>query len=105
LSNKEVKEDYEGNTGKVIVERFAGLKPLDMPVVLVVGHGAFAWGKNPYESVKNSLILEKVAKMALGTLQINPKNDSLPGYLLQKHYQRKHGPNAYYGQEKQGAKK
>ena len=105
LSKEEVKENYEGNTGKVIVEHFAGLGPLEMPVVLVAGHGPFSWGETPSESVKNSLILEKVAKMALGTLQINPKNVSLPEYLLQKHYQRKHGPNAYYGQKKQGAEK
>ncbi len=105
MSEEEVKEDYEGNTGKVIVERFADLGPLEMPAVLVAGHGAFAWGKTPYESVDNSLILEKVARMAFRTLQLNPERDSLPEYLLQKHYQRKHGPDAYYGQEKKGAKK
>lgn len=105
LSEKEVKDDYEGNTGKVIVERFKELNPLEMPVVLVAGHGPFSWGKTPSESVENSLILEKVAKMAFGTLQINSKSGSLPEYLLQKHYLRKHGPDAYYGQKKQGAKK
>ena len=105
LSEKEVKDDYEGNTGKVIVERFKELNPLEMPAVLVAGHGPFSWGKTPSESVENSLILEKVAKMAFGTLQINSKSGSLPEYLLQKHYLRKHGPDAYYGQKKQGAKK
>lgn len=105
MSKEEVQEDYEGNTGKVIVERFADLDPLEMPAVLVAGHGAFSWGKTPSESVENSLILEKVAKMTLGTLQLNPECDSIPEYLLQKHYQRKHGPDAYYGQEKKGAKK
>jgi L-ribulose-5-phosphate 4-epimerase len=105
MSKEEVQEDYEENTGKVIVERFADLEPLEMPAVLVAGHGAFAWGKTPSESVENSLILEKVAKMALGTLQLNPECDSIPKCLLQKHYQRKHGPNAYYGQDKKGAKK
>jgi len=105
LSEKEVKDDYEGNTGKVIVERFKELNPLEIPAVLVAGHGPFSWGKTPSESVENSLILEKVAKMAFGTLQINSKSGSLPEYLLQKHYLRKHGPDAYYGQKKQGAKK
>jgi len=105
LSEKEIKDDYEGNTGKVIVERFKELNPLEMPAVLVAGHGPFSWGKTPSESVENSLILEKVAKMAFGTLQINSKSGSLPEYLLQKHYLRKHGPDAYYGQKKQGAKK
>jgi len=105
LSEKEVKDDYEGNTGKVIVDRFKELNPLEMPAVLVAGHGPFSWGKTPSESVENSLILEKVAKMAFGTLQINSKSGSLPEYLLQKHYLRKHGPDAYYGQKKQGAKK
>lgn len=100
MSKKEVREDYEGNTGKVIVERFNGLDPTDMPAVLVAGHGPFSWGFTPSESVNNSLILEKIAKMALGTLRLDPMNKGLPGYLREKHFQRKHGPNAYYGQGK-----
>ena len=105
LTKEEVEENYEGNTGKVIVERFAGLKPLEIPAVLVAGHGPFTWGKTPSKSVENSLILEKVAKMALRALQINPELNRLPEYILKKHYQRKHGPDAYYGQKKKGDKK
>ncbi len=100
ISKKEVEEDYEGNTGRVIVERFRQLDPLEMPAVLVAGHGAFAWGKSPEEAVINSLALEKVAKMAWGTLLLTEKKLSFPKYLLEKHYLRKHGPKAYYGQKK-----
>jgi L-ribulose-5-phosphate 4-epimerase len=100
LTRKEVETDYEGNTGKVIVERFARIKPLEMPAVLVAGHGPFSWGRTPNEAVQNNLILETVAKMALLTRLANPKIKDLPGYLLNKHYQRKHGPKAYYGQKR-----
>lgn len=100
LTRKEVETDYEGNTGKVIVERFARIKPLEMPAVLVAGHGPFSWGRTPDEAVQNNLILETVAKMALLTRLANPKIKDLPGYLLNKHYQRKHGPKAYYGQKR-----
>lgn len=100
LTRKEVETDYEGNTGKVIVERFARIKPLEMPAVLVAGHGPFSWGRTPGEAVQNNVILETVAKMALLTHLANPKIKDLPGYLLNKHYQRKHGPKAYYGQKR-----
>jgi L-ribulose-5-phosphate 4-epimerase len=99
LTRKEVRADYEGNTGKVIIERFAGMKPLEMPAVLVAGHGPFSWGRTPDEAVQNNLVLENVAKMALLTRLTNPKIGELPGYILNKHYQRKHGPQAYYGQK------
>ena len=101
LTRKEVKKAYEINTGKVIVERFQDLKPLEMPGVLVAGHGAFTWGKTPDVAVENSLALEKIAKMALGTLLLSPRPVRFPRYLLDKHYQRKHGPKAYYGQKKE----
>lgn len=104
LTEEEVKQGYEANTGTVIIERFAEIKPLEMPAVLVAGHGPFSWGKTPKEAVKNSLVLEKVAQMALGTLQLNPTSVRLPEYILRKHYLRKHGPNAYYGQKKYGDK-
>lgn len=104
LSQDEVKEDYEGNTGKVIIERLAGLNPWQMPAVLVAGHGPFCWGRTPLEAVENNLILEKVAKMALGTLLANPEKGSLPDYILKKHFQRKHGPDAYYGQKARSKK-
>jgi L-ribulose-5-phosphate 4-epimerase len=99
-----VKEDYEGHTGKVIAERFAMLDPLEMPAVLVAGHGPFSWGKTPAESVKHSLMLEKSAKMAMGTLHLTPGKKGIPEYLLEKHYMRKHGPDAYYGQGNKGEK-
>ncbi len=104
INRKEVEEDYEKNTGKVIVERFADIDPLAMPAVLVAGHGAFTWGRSPEEAVENSLILERVARMAWGTLQLDTRGDRFPDYLLKKHYQRKHGPEAYYGQKKKGGK-
>lgn len=104
IRKKEVEEDYEGNTGRVIVERFRQLDPLEMPAVLVAGHGAFAWGKSPEEAVINSLALEKVAKMAWGTLLLTETKQSFPKYLLEKHYLRKHGPKAYYGQKKRKGK-
>lgn len=99
LTEAEAQDDYEGNTGAVIIERFRGINPIEMPAVLVAGHAPFAWGKSPEDSVKNSVVLEKVAQMALGTLQLRPECPPLPEYVLQKHYLRKHGPNAYYGQK------
>jgi L-ribulose-5-phosphate 4-epimerase len=103
IRKKEVDADYEVNTGKVIIERFSDLDPHEMPAVLVAGHGPFTWGRTPDEAVKNSLVLEKVAKMAWGTLLLNQKCDQVPEYLLHKHHRRRHGPDAYYGQKK-GAK-
>jgi L-ribulose-5-phosphate 4-epimerase len=104
LSQDEVEKNYEANTGKVIIEQFAGLNPWLMPAVLVAGHGPFCWGKTALEAVENSLILEKVARMALGTLQANPEKRPLPDYILRKHFQRKHGPDAYYGQKTRSKK-
>jgi L-ribulose-5-phosphate 4-epimerase len=103
LSRKEVEADYEGNTGRLIADRFSGLVPLEVPAVLVAGHGPFAWGKSPEDAARNALVLEKTAKMALGSLILDPRKDRLPDYILNKHYMRKHGPNAYYGQKKRGA--
>lgn len=99
LQEAEVEQDYEGNTGRVIIERFADLVPAAMPAVLVAGHGPFVWGTDAAYSVKHSIILEEVAKMAVGTVLINPESAGLPAYILKKHYTRKHGPDAYYGQE------
>lgn len=98
LTKKEIEEGYEKNTGKVIRERFRKMDAVQTPGVLVAGHAPFAWGSNAAESVKNSQTLECVAKMAFGTLQLNPKIKTLPKHILQKHFMRKHGPNAYYGQ-------
>jgi L-ribulose-5-phosphate 4-epimerase len=99
ITQDEVEADYEGNTGKVIVERFERIDPGEMPAVLVAAHGAFAWGSSPERAVINSLALEKTAKMAWGTLSLAPEVPPFPEYLLRKHYQRKHGPQAYYGQK------
>ena len=99
LSEAEVSEAYEANTGRVIIERFEGLDPVATPAVLVAGHAPFAWGGDAAESVKNAVALESVAAMALDTLQLAPDGPLLESYVLDKHYQRKHGPNAYYGQK------
>lgn len=100
LTRDEVQEAYEKNTGRVIVEtvKEMGKPPLAVPGVLVRNHGPFTWGKDPGEAVYHSVVLEEIAEMAWKTLQINP-SAALPPYILEKHYQRKHGPNAYYGQK------
>ena len=100
LTEEEVNSGYELNTGKVIIERFKNLDPVATPGVLLSGHAPFTWGKNPVDSVKNNLVLERIAKMALFSLQLNNKLEELPNYILKKHYLRKHGPDAYYGQPK-----
>jgi L-ribulose-5-phosphate 4-epimerase len=102
LTEEEVSRDYEGNTGKVIIEKFSGINPMSMPGVLVAGHAPFTWGKSPEESVNNNLILERIAEMTLKTIQLNPKLNELPQHILLKHYYRKHGPDAYYGQKIKG---
>jgi L-ribulose-5-phosphate 4-epimerase len=99
LSKQEVDEAYEAHTGRVIIERFAKLDPAAMPAVLVAGHAPFAFGKNAADSVKNAVALEAVAEMALGMLQIRGDAPLLEAHVLEKHYQRKHGPDAYYGQK------
>jgi len=98
LTPKEVDEHYEAWTGRVIVERMAGIKPLEMPAVLVAHHGPFTWGRTAAEAAENSIALEAVAEMALGTLRLEKKAGDLPRHLLEKHFTRKHGPRAYYGQ-------
>lgn len=98
LSASEVEEAYEYNTGRVIVERFKRINPVEMPAVLVAGHAPFAWGRNAAESVKNAIALEAVAQMNIGTRAIRPDAPSLEDFVLNKHHQRKHGPDAYYGQ-------
>lgn len=99
LTRDEVQEAYEKNTGRVIVEtvKEMGKPPLAVPGVLVRNHGPFTWGKDPAEAVYHSVVLEEIAEMAWKTLQLNP-SAALPPYVLEKHYQRKHGPRAYYGQ-------
>lgn len=99
LTEEEVENGYEKNTGTVIIDRFKNLDVASMPAVLVAGHAPFSFGKDAADSVKNALILERVAEMAIGTFQLNSKILDLPKYISEKHYQRKHGPNAYYGQK------
>ena len=99
LSEEEVNTDYELNTGRVIVETFKNLDCNAVPGVLVKNHGPFAWGKSPSESVYHAVVMETVAEMALKTLLLNG-SASMNQYILDKHYLRKHGKNAYYGQVK-----
>jgi L-ribulose-5-phosphate 4-epimerase len=99
LTEEEVEKGYEKYTGTVIIDRFKNLDVASMPAVLVAGHAPFSFGKDAADSVKNALILERVAEMAIGTFQLNQQILDLPKYISEKHYQRKHGPNAYYGQK------
>jgi L-ribulose-5-phosphate 4-epimerase len=99
LTEREVADDYEANTGEVIIERFAALDPLHVPAALVAGHGPFTWGRDAREAVVNAVALEEVARMALGTLRLDPRVAPLPNHILAKHFSRKHGPKAYYGQQ------
>jgi L-ribulose-5-phosphate 4-epimerase len=101
LSQEEIEGAYEKNTGLVIIETFKDRKldPVAVPAVLCASHGPFAWGKDVHEAVHNAVVLEEVAKMAQLTLAVNPEAQSAPQYLMDKHYYRKHGANAYYGQQ------
>ena len=98
LTKAEVDGDYELNTGKVIVEGFEHLYPLATPAVLVRNHGPFTWGKDAAEAVYHAVVLEEVAKMAMRTEMVKMDVEPAPQYLLDRHFLRKHGPNAYYGQ-------
>lgn len=98
MTGSEVENDYEKNTGKVIVERFKSKDYNYTPGVLVAGHGPFTWGTDADDAVHNSVVLEEVARMALNTAALNAGNNGVPKYLMDKHFYRKHGENAYYGQ-------
>ena len=98
LSQKEIETEYEANTGLVIVERYQGLDPMHHPAVLVASHGPFTWGQTPNDAVRNSVVLEFVARLASETLRINAAVTPIQPALLDKHFLRKHGPAAYYGQ-------
>jgi L-ribulose-5-phosphate 4-epimerase len=102
LTTEEIEEDYEGNTGHVIVETFQerGINPMYVPAVICRNHGPFTWGKDAAQAVYHSVVLEEVAKMNLFTELLNPKVEAAPDNILNKHFMRKHGPNAYYGQGK-----
>ncbi len=99
MTRDEVMGDYELETGNVIVRRFEGMNPIHTPGVLVKNHGPFAWGKTPADAVHNAVVMEQVAKMAFIAYQVNPGLTMNP-LLIEKHFERKHGANAYYGQIK-----
>ena len=99
MTAEEIESDYELNTGKVIVRRFGDIDPLEMRAVLVANHGPFTWGKDAGGALESAVVLEQVAAMALGTMAINPQQQGIVKVLLDKHYLRKHGKNAYYGQK------
>lgn len=100
MTNEEIAGEYELNTGKVIIETFEkeGINPNFMPGVLVCSHGPFTWGKSPADAVHNSVVLEELAKMAYHTEILNKDITNMQNELLDKHFLRKHGKNAYYGQ-------
>ncbi|MGQ9778513.1 MAG: L-ribulose-5-phosphate 4-epimerase [Bacillota bacterium] len=98
LAPAEIEGEYEANTGRVIVERFGNLDPLAVPAVLVAQHGPFAWGRDPAEAVRNAVVLEETARMAFITRVLRPSAERIPQTLLDRHFLRKHGSGAYYGQ-------
>ena len=102
LTQEELDEDYELNTGKIIVETFQkrGIDPVAVPAVICFSHGPFTWGKDAAQAVYHAVVLEEVAKMALFTRQVRPDAVPAPQRIQDKHYLRKHGPGAYYGQKK-----
>ena len=98
MTPDEINGEYEKETGKVIIETFKGIDPMTIPAVVVMSHGPFTWGKNAAESVHNAVVLEEAAFMDYHAVDINPKTGYMQQELLDKHYLRKHGKNAYYGQ-------
>ena len=98
MNEEEIKGEYEKETGKVIIETFKDIDPDFVPGVVVASHGPFTWGKSAHEAVHNAVVLENVAMMAVRTTTINNSIDSMDQNLLNKHFLRKHGKNAYYGQ-------
>jgi L-ribulose-5-phosphate 4-epimerase len=97
MTQQEVEGEYELETGNVIIERFKGLNPDFIPGVLVKNHGPFAWGRDAHDAVHNAVVMEQVAKMAYISYGVNP-NLTMSNHLIKKHFYRKHGPGAYYGQ-------
>ncbi len=102
MSEDAIQNEYELNTGRAIVKQFAGMDPMQTPAVLVANHGPFTWGKTPADALESMVVLEQIAAMAHHTVTINPKQDQISKALLDKHYLRKHGKNAYYGQGSPG---
>jgi L-ribulose-5-phosphate 4-epimerase len=100
MSKSETSKDYEKNTGLVITETFQNLDPEEIPAVLVANHGPFVWGRNPGKAVYHAVIVEFLAKMEIHVRQVNPAAPRPSQHLIKKHYLRKHGSHAYYGQRK-----
>jgi L-ribulose-5-phosphate 4-epimerase len=100
ISEEALAKDYELGTGELIAQTFKGRKPLEVPMVIVAGHGPFTWGRSAMEAVHYAAALEEVARMAILTHQIDPSAEPLPEHVMRKHYERKHGTSAYYGQAK-----
>jgi L-ribulose-5-phosphate 4-epimerase len=98
LTEEEVRGKYEENTGNAIVRRFEGTDPLDRPGVLVAGHGPFTWGATAGDAARTAVILEEIAELAWRTVALNPDCQGIGRHVLDKHFRRKHGPGAYYGQ-------
>ena len=99
MSADAVERDYEAETGTQIIDCFRTRDPAQTPMVLVAGHGAFTWGQTAEKAVYHAVVLEELAKIAFFTRSIDPRAERLPGYLVRKHFERKHGKRAYYGQE------
>jgi L-ribulose-5-phosphate 4-epimerase len=100
ISAEALAMDYETGTGELIVETFRGRKPLEVPMVIVAGHGPFTWGKSAMDAVRCAAALEEIARMAILTYRVDPAAAPLPEHVMRKHFERKHGPKAYYGQAK-----
>ncbi|MCR5806714.1 MAG: L-ribulose-5-phosphate 4-epimerase [Oscillospiraceae bacterium] len=98
MTPEEINSEYEKNTGKVIIEAFEGIDPMTIPAVLTKNHGPFTWGTDPFNAVHNSVVLEQAAFMNFHALMLDPRAKPVSQVLLDKHYLRKHGKNAYYGQ-------
>jgi len=99
MTDTEIQGEYEKETGKVIVETFDDIDPMTIPGVLVYSHGPFTWGKDAHEAVHNAVVLEEIAFMDWHAMALNPSQGTMQKTLLDKHYLRKHGKNAYYGQK------
>ena len=99
LTSEEISGEYEKETGSVIIETFKDIDPMTIPAVLVKSHGPFSWGKNAYDAVHNAVVLEEVAAMNYRTMHLSTNIENMQQELLDKHYLRKHGNNAYYGQK------
>ena len=103
LTSEQIRRDYERETGLEIIRTFAGIDPLARPMVLVNGHGPFAWGRSAGEAGRNAVILEEIARIASATLALDANAPPLEEHILTYHYERKHGPGAWYGQKDQTA--